>query len=68
MTTWMGTGRGPVKWRPRQPNGHNGSIGSVLIPMREQVRPSMFGRNGREGESLRTNVRDHDYRDVCVAP
>jgi nucleoside-diphosphate-sugar epimerase len=50
--------------------GHNGYIGSVLIPMLEQAdhevvgldsdlfAPCVFGQNGHEIESLRADVRD----------
>jgi nucleoside-diphosphate-sugar epimerase len=50
--------------------GHNGYIGSVLVPMFEQAghevvgldsdlfAPCIFGRNGHEVESLHTDVRD----------
>jgi nucleoside-diphosphate-sugar epimerase len=50
--------------------GHNGYIGSVLVPMLEHAghevigldsdifAPCLFGQNGHEVESVRADVRD----------
>jgi nucleoside-diphosphate-sugar epimerase len=57
--------------------GHNGYIGSVLVPRLEQVghdvvgldsdlfAPCTFGPNGHEVESLRTDVRDVESEDFA---
>jgi nucleoside-diphosphate-sugar epimerase len=57
--------------------GHNGYIGSVLVPMLEQAghevvgldsdlfAPCTFGRNGHEVESLQADVRDVESEDLA---
>jgi nucleoside-diphosphate-sugar epimerase len=57
--------------------GHNGYIGSVLVPMLEQAdhevvgldtdifAPCLFGQNGHEVESLRADVRDVEVEDLA---
>jgi nucleoside-diphosphate-sugar epimerase len=56
--------------------GHNGYIGSVLVPMLEQAghevigldsdlfAPCLFGSNGREVEALHADVRDVESEDL----
>jgi nucleoside-diphosphate-sugar epimerase len=56
--------------------GHNGYIGSVLVPMLQQgdhevvgldsdlFAPCLFGQNGHEVESLQTDVRDVETEDL----
>ena len=57
--------------------GHNGYIGSVLVPMLQQAdhdvvgldsdifAPCLFGPNGHEVESLRADVRDVESQDLA---
>jgi nucleoside-diphosphate-sugar epimerase len=57
--------------------GHNGYIGSVLVPLLQRAdhdvvgldsdifAPCLFGQNGHEVESLRTDVRDVDSKDLA---
>jgi len=57
--------------------GHNGYIGSVLVPMLQQAdhevvgldadifAPCLFGQNGHEVESLRADVRDVEVEDLA---
>jgi nucleoside-diphosphate-sugar epimerase len=57
--------------------GHNGYIGSVLVPLLQQAdhevvgldtdifAPCLFGRNGHEVESLRADVRDVESEDLA---
>jgi hypothetical protein len=59
--------------------GHNGYIGSMLVPTLEPLRhgvvgldsdlfaPCTFGPNAHEVEWLRTDVHDHDYGGVFEA-
>jgi nucleoside-diphosphate-sugar epimerase len=56
--------------------GHNGYIGSVLVPILEHAghevvgldtdifAPCLFGKNGHEVESLQADVRDVDAKDL----
>jgi nucleoside-diphosphate-sugar epimerase len=57
--------------------GHNGYIGSVLVPMLQEAdhevvgldsdlfAPCLFGRNGHEVDSLRSDVRDVESEDLA---